>query len=110
VTVNPPGKGSPVTHVGYGDGYVALGPFDRNTKTYPNFGLASGTFDASGVKAGDTIKANLPVALRANLENTQSGNNPSLGDIAQGDCVKVLARHDNIRGQTWAEVKREKCG
>jgi hypothetical protein len=92
------------------DGYVALGPFDRNAKTYPNFGLVAGIFDESGAKAGDIIKANLPVTLRSNLENTQSGNNPSLGEIAQGDCVKILARHDNIRGQTWAEVKREKCG
>jgi hypothetical protein len=91
------------------DGYVALGLFDRNTKIYPNFALASGTSDESGVKVDDIMKANLPVALRANLENTQSGNNPSLGEISKGDCVKILERHDNIRGQTWARIKREKC-
>jgi hypothetical protein len=92
------------------DGYVALGVFDRNTKTYTNFGLVSGKPDESGVKSGDIMRANLPVTLRTNWENTQSGNNPSLGEIAQGDCVKILDRHDNIRGQTWAGIKREKCG
>jgi hypothetical protein len=92
------------------DGYVALGVFDKNTKTYTNFGLVSGKSDESGAKPGDIMRANLPVALRTNLENTQSGNNPSHGEIAQGDCVKILERHDNIRGQTWAGIKREKCG
>ena len=92
------------------DGYVVLGVFDKNTKTYTNFGLVSGKSDESGAKPGDIMRANLPVALRTNLENTQSGNNPSHGEIAQGDCVKILERHDNIRGQTWAGIKREKCG
>jgi hypothetical protein len=109
VTINPPGGGRPTVGVG-GDGYVALGVFDKYTRTYTNFGLVSGKSDESGVKPGDIMRANLPVTLRANLENTQSGNNPSQREIVQGDCVKILDRHDNIRGQTWAGIKREKCG
>jgi TIR domain len=102
-TADSHAKGAP-------DGYVALGAFDGYAKTYANFGLVSGKPDESGVKSGDIMRANLPVTLRSNLENTQSGNNPSKGEIAQGDCVRILDRHDNVRGQTWAGIKREKCG
>jgi TIR domain len=108
---NPTVKSTADSHrEGATDGYVALGAFDSYTKTYKNFGLVSGKPDESGVRSGDIMRANLPVTLRTNWENTQSGTNPSLGEIAQGDCVKIIDRHDNIRGQTWAGIKREKCG
>jgi hypothetical protein len=91
------------------DGYVALGVFDKNQKTYRNFRIASGGSDDGLAKDGTIMKANWSVYLRANTENTDEGANPSLGIIPDGGCVRVLERRDNVRGQTWAAVKLAKC-
>src|ERR1700730_1352736 len=91
------------------DSYVALGAFNKDTKAYPYFRLASGTSD--DVKIGDIIEAKTPVNLRTNTEKTDGDTNPSLATIPDGGCVKVIERRDNIRGQTWAAVKRlPNCG
>jgi hypothetical protein len=93
------------------DGFVALGAFDQQAKTYPNFRLLSDSPDEGGVKSGDIMKAKTSVYLRTNTENTEGKTNPTLGTIPEGGCVRILDRLDNIRGQTWAAVKQlTNCG
>ena len=91
------------------DGYVALGAFALDKKTYQNFRIEAGGSDDGRAKDGTIMKANWSVYLRANTENTESGANPSLGIIPEGGCVKILDARDKIRGQTWAAVKLAKC-
>jgi hypothetical protein len=91
------------------DGYVALGVFDKNQKSYRNFRIASGASEDGLAKDGTIMKANWSVYLRANTENTEGGANPSLGIIPEGGCIRIIERRDNIRGQTWAAVKLAKC-
>jgi hypothetical protein len=93
------------------DGFVALGAFDQQAKTYPNFRLVSDSLNEAGVKSGDIMKAKTSVYLRTNTENTEGKTNPPLGTIPEGGCVRILDRLDNIRGQTWAAVKQlANCG
>jgi hypothetical protein len=66
------------------DGYVALGVFDKDNKTYRNFRIEAGRSDDDGVKDGTIMKANWSVYLRTNTENTESSANPPLGIIPGG--------------------------
>ena len=91
-------------------GYVAVGTFDSEAKTFRNFDVPSASIQGDGVvKAGTVIKAKWSVYLRADTSNTQSGNNSILGLVPGGGCAEVIESMPGIRSQTWAAVKLTTC-
>jgi len=98
------------SHAPAPDGYVAVGIFDAASKSFRNFVVKSGTVDPDGgIKPEAVLTARWSVYLRANTQNTDTGGNPIIGLIKEGDCVKVISAFPNTRGQTWAAVSLS-CG
>jgi hypothetical protein len=93
------------------DGYVAVGIFDAASNSFRNFAVKPEAVEpGGGIKPEAVLKARWSVYLRANTQNTDTGGNPILGLIKEGDCVKVISAFPGTRGQTWAAVRLTACG
>jgi hypothetical protein len=91
-------------------GYVAVGAFSPEDKTFRNFEVASNHVSADGsIIKGTIIKSRWSVYLRANTRNTEQGANPILGLVAESSCAKVVESFPGVRGQTWAAVNLVDC-
>lgn len=95
-----------------GTAFVAVGQFDRDKKVFRNFAVpASAIRNDGGIEAGALLKSHWPVYLRSNTSDTrEDANNPRLGVLAEGGCVKVERSMPDVRGQTWALVRPVQCG
>ena len=92
------------------DGYVSVGVFNQDSQTFRNFDVAKDKASKDGhINPATVIKAKWSVYLRANMTDTEAGQNPILGIVPEGGCVRVLDSTPAVRGQTWAAVKLASC-
>lgn len=112
------GNGSPSSQ-----GFVAVGRALPNAFSDVNFDAWDGeswksAVSEDGVVAysnGTILRARWSVNLRENTKSTVSGENPKIGLVGEGGCVKVTSpinkngSPQELRGQYWAEVKVADC-
>jgi hypothetical protein len=92
------------------DGYLAVGVYDEQKRSFRNFEAPPGAIGERGAIAPSTvIRARWSTYLRANTANTESGMNPILGIVSEGACVQVVEALPSVRGQTWAAVRLVSC-